>query len=321
MAHLAVDFACAFLLLGVLAETSPLSILLYNFCAFALQMPLGLIAGRYGRPLPMAAAGCLLTAAAYPFYPLPAVAVLLAGMGNALFHVGAGVAVFRLEERHCGLLGLFVSPGALGLYLGGLLSAGEAPIWLAPLLLLPIALLFLRAGRPLPGNALPPTPAASTLSKDGIPTALCLFAVVLLRSLLSLGLPLPWKAAAPGGLAFTCATVFGKALGGLCAARFGIRRAALWPLALALPLIWGCGLPLPGMLAVLLLNMSMPITLWMMAQLLAGAKGFAFGLLSFALFLGFLPGYLYPFSLPPALAAAGAALSLLLLWAALRKMP
>lgn len=150
---------------------------------------------------------------------------------------------------------------------------------------------------------------------------LCLFAVVLLRSLLSLCLPLPWKGTALGSLAFTSATVLGKALGGLCADRFGIRRAALFPLALAVPLLCGCTLPLPGALAVLLFNMSMPITLWAMARLLSGANGFAFGLLSFALFLGFLPGHLYPFLLPPALAAAGAAASLLLLWAALRKLP
>ena len=60
--------------------------------------------------------------------------------------------------------------------------------------------------------------------------------------------------------------------------------------------------------------------LWALAQLLPGAKGFAFGILTFALFLGCLPGYLHigP-ALSPAGAAAGAAVFLLLLQAALRK--
>ena len=40
-AHLAVDFACALLVWGLLAEASALHFLFYNFCAFALQMPLG----------------------------------------------------------------------------------------------------------------------------------------------------------------------------------------------------------------------------------------------------------------------------------------
>ena len=35
--------------------------------------------------------------------------------------------------------------------------------------------------------------------------------------------------------------------------------------------------------------MTMPITLWAAARLLPGCKGLAFGTLTFALFLGFLP--------------------------------
>ena len=44
--------------------------------------------------------------------------------------------------------------------------------------------------------------------------------------------------------------------------------------------------------AVLLFNMTMPITLWGAARLMPGGKGFAFGLLTFGLFLGFLPTWL-----------------------------
>ena len=47
-----------------------------------------------------------------------------------------------------------------------------------------------------------------------------------------------------------------------------------------------------GTAAVFLFNMTMPITLWAAARLIPGAKGFAFGLLTFALFLGFLPTWL-----------------------------
>ena len=41
-----------------------------------------------------------------------------------------------------------------------------------------------------------------------------------------------------------------------------------------------------------LFNMTMPVTLWAAAKLLPGGRGFAFGMLTFALFLGFLPAYL-----------------------------
>jgi len=47
-----------------------------------------------------------------------------------------------------------------------------------------------------------------------------------------------------------------------------------------------------GVLAMFLFNMTMPITLFALAKAMPGCRGFAFGLLTFALFLGFLPTYL-----------------------------
>ena len=55
---------------------------------------------------------------------------LLLGLGNALFHVGGGVDVIR-DGGKCEKLGIFVAPGAMGLYLGGLI-AGKAPWLLFP---------------------------------------------------------------------------------------------------------------------------------------------------------------------------------------------
>lgn len=318
-AHFAVDFACAFLLLRVLSGEAGRSLwfLFYNFCAFALQMPLGLLVDRRGSPMKIAAVGCLLTACAYLFSAAPLLAVLLAGSGNALFHVGAGLSVLHMGKERCGPLGLFVSPGALGLYLGALLPASRGTVLLVVVLLL-LAAGLIRQARPgvLPEDI----PFSPALSAGGLLSAVCLFSVVCLRSLLSLSLPLPWKGEGLWGLALAFFTLLGKALGGLFADRFGVRPAALWPLALSLPLLLLCSDPLPGLLAVLLLNMTMPVTLWALARLLPGAKGFAFGILTFALFLGFLPGYLHIAPvLSPAAAAAGAGASLLFLWAGLRK--
>lgn len=80
-------------------------------------------------------------------------------------------------------------------------------------------------------------------------------------------------------------------------------------------------LPLPGILAVFLFNMTMPVTLWAAARVMPGAKGFAFGLMTFALFLGFLPSWLGWPSLLAGPAGYGlmALTSLALLWFPLRK--
>ena len=99
------------------------------------------------------------------------------------------------------------------------------------------------------------------------------------------------------------------------------RRAAAATLALAAVLYLLSAFPLPGTLAVFLFNMTMPVTLWAVARVMPGAKGFGFGLLTFALFLGFLPVSLgWPSVLTgPVSCAAVTILSLALLWYALRK--
>ena len=63
LAHFWVDLSCAFLAFRFLsaAPEFTLCLLLYNFCAFALQMPLGLWADSLDRNGMLAAAGCGLT--------------------------------------------------------------------------------------------------------------------------------------------------------------------------------------------------------------------------------------------------------------------
>ena len=48
----------------------------------------------------------------------PYLAVVLAGLGNAAFHVGAGAMVLRLSPNRAAAAGLFVAPGAIGLAIG-----------------------------------------------------------------------------------------------------------------------------------------------------------------------------------------------------------
>lgn len=50
-AHFVVDFACAFMIFRIAYDSGQwlTCLLIYNFCAFALQMPIGLIADRWNR--------------------------------------------------------------------------------------------------------------------------------------------------------------------------------------------------------------------------------------------------------------------------------
>lgn len=322
LTHFWVDLSCAFLAFRFLSGSADflLCLLLYNFCAFALQMPLGLWADGLDRNGVVAAAGCGLTAAAF-LVPVPLAAAVIAGVGNALFHLGGGIDVLNTSGKRAAALGVFVSPGAVGLYVGTFWGGGTAISALLP----PVGLLILGGGilvlckRTMgalrSGNAPVETESVGGSWLPLIP----LFLVVVLRSWMGLGQSFPWKA--EWSLSLVAALALGKAAGGFLMDAVGSRRAAGWSLGLAAVLYLFSGDPIPGIFAVFLFNMTMPMTLWAAAKILPGAKGFGFGLLTFALFLGYLPVYLgWPsvFAWPWTCAAA-AALSLALLWRPLGK--
>ena len=317
--HFWVDFSCALLMFSHVSGTGEwaLCALLYNFCAFALQMPIGLLADRLGRQGRLAALGCGLVTAGWGLASLPVAAAVTAGLGNACFHVGGGVAVLRDGGDRAAPLGIFVSPGAFGIYFGTLLGRRDGfHGWVsaAGLLLFALALLLLeRREGETAAPAEPPVP-----DRDALPVLACCFLVVALRSYLGMVLAFPWKT---GGwsLALTCALVLGKGLGGFLGDRLGMVRASVLSLGLAAVLFLLSGFPLAGTAAVFLFNMTMPITLWAAARLLP--PGLAFGTLTFALFLGFLPVWLgWPVLLTGGIGyAAGALCSLALLALGLKR--
>ncbi len=317
LAHFWMDLSCALLVFRAFSGSgeAAMCLLLYNFCAFALQMPLGLLADRFGRNGVVAAAGCCLTAAAYAV-PVPVLSAASAGVGNALFHLGGGIDVLNKSGERAWALGIFVSPGALGLFVGTLWGRGaRVPLWMGPLGLLALGAAVLWTCRRLfgpelrSGNA-PVDVAGANRRWLLIP----LFLVVVLRSYMGLNQAFAWKTAWAALL--TLALALGKTAGGFAMDRFGVKRASAGSLGLAAVLYLLSALPLPGILAVFLFNMTMPVTLWAAARVMPGAKGFAFGLLTFALFLGFLPSFMgWPGLLAgPAAYSLLAAASLLLLW-------
>ena len=285
--HFLVDLACAFAMIRFVRPTGAwaVAVLLYNFFAFAGQMPLGLLADRFGNGRAFAAAGCLLAAAAYLLPGAPTLLAVIAGIGNALYHIGGGYDVLRLSDR-AGLLGVFVSPGAFGLFLGLLLGRGAFPAVVPPLLLLIAA-----AAVPLLCARTDGAGPVLDLSGDGMIALLALILVVCLRSFTGFLFSFPWKTGAWAWIFVLC-VVLGKSAGGLLYDRFGGVRTSVVTLGGAAALFLLSGHPAAGCAAVLLFNMTMPVTLRAAADLLPKAKGFSFGLLTFALFLGFLPEYM-----------------------------
>ena len=317
IAHFCVDMASAALFFGWLAKATDswLCMVLYNACAFGLQLPLGLVADRANRNLPFAATGCALVASAFLLTGSPLLCATVCGVGNGMFHVGGGLEVLNDSDK-AAPLGVFVSPGAVGLYLGTVGAAWFAAHgWAMPLVMILAGLMLLTGKGSLRSQNAPL--AIDLPRKDALPL-LCLFLVVVLRSLLGNAAFSTGELVLPGVVPVLCLAL-GKAAGGFCGDRLGLNRTAALSLGLASALLL---LPrgYATLIALFLFNMTMPLTLFEAARYLPRAKGAAFGLLTAALFVGTLPRFAgLPMSLPAWGWAALVLLSLLLLWVGLRK--
>ena len=331
--HMLVDGVCAIAMLGWFhsGEQGYLNILLYNFCAFALQMPLGILLDWLNQeslmsrrtdgkikdiPLCYAVVGTGLTLFGAFSHPV------ILGIGNALFHLGGGVDVIREDQRsgkRGKALGVFVAPGALGLFLGGLLAKGskaEYAVLLCGIVMAGLLWWLRREKRNDSGAKTVYIAEEKTLvhRETRIVIFGCL-AVVILRSYIGMAVALPWKTTVFMSLFSVCAVVAGKIAGGFLAAKFGIRKTIVLSLLLAAVCYPFCGQVAAGWLALFFFNMTMPITLYLLVSRFPKLGGFSFGLLTFGLFLGFLPVY-FECTLPMSgglLGMLGSLISLLLL--------
>ena len=332
--HFFVDAVCALSMFGWLLEGNRgyQDLLLYNFSAFALQMPVGVLldillskdrenTGGAQRRIPFlcALSGVLLTIVGTSVHPL------LAGIGNALFHVGGGVCVIA-EDFACrkrgAALGVFVAPGALGVYIGTWIAKnGTGFLELVCLIIFSLAMLLLLGVIYWIFRSGDKNRNAKSEEMTNTKVALCCFLVVIIRSYVGMAVNFTWKTETIWGTIAVLAVVFGKMAGGILAAKYHLKKVVVWSLVLA-----SCGYLFSnsvffGVAALFFFNMTMPITLYQLVCLMPELPGFSFGLLTFALFLGFLPVY---FGIDPivpgsVIGAAGSALSLLLLWTAIRR--
>jgi len=121
---------------------------------------------------------------------------------------------------------------------------------------------------------------------------ICLMITVCVRSYVGLILDFSWKSNLVLAVIAICSVVFGKMLGGIIGDKIGFKKISVISLLLSGVLfIFAFESPVLGILAILFFNMTMPITLTALSNILNNNKGFAFGLLTFALFVGAMPAF------------------------------
>lgn len=291
IAHAMVDAACIMLLLGGIDVKQDLLyyIILYNVLAFGLQLPFGCLLDRLQLPVATAIAGVVIVSSSLMLFLYPLAAIILAGIGNALFHVGGGTVALSLKPGKAAFPGLFVAPGGIGLFAGALISKlyGFYPLAFAlPLCGMGILMLIIK------------TPQVHyQVSKEKLGTTLDLAILLLLiticiRSIVGLSVEFPWKSNQVLLIILTASIALGKAFGGFMADYFGWIKIGVGGLFISsILLVFGAQSAIAGILGLFFFNLTMPVTLIAISNTLPGRPGFSFGLTTFAILAGALPTF------------------------------
>lgn len=304
IAHLLVDGVCLAALFGAGADASALmtTVMLYNTLAFTTQCLVGLWTDHTGLSKKAEPLSMLLVAAGY-FLPAPLlVRVAMIGLGNSCFHVCGGTVTLEQSRGKSSPLGVFVAPGAIGVLLGR--SFPRLGHVLAALLILFAAAIFFAYRRD--GDRKDPagpeagkTCALPDYRGDAFPgmAAALLTAAVAVRAIGGSCAEFPWNTGVATAAAMTLFVFAGKTAGGFLCDRIGAVKSSavsILPAAL-LAAFLGANMP-ASLLGQFLLNLSMPVTLWLLYKLMPKEPGLAFGLAASALWPGTLAGMMIKLS-------------------------
>jgi FSR family fosmidomycin resistance protein-like MFS transporter len=289
--HALVDAGCIMLLLGGIdvREDLLVYILLYNILAFGLQLPLGWISDRLHQPVPAAIAGVLLVSLSLMLFLYPLAAILLAGLGNALFHIGGGTIALNLKPEKAALPGVFVAPGGIGLFAGALILKlyGYHPLIFAIALLGMGALILIVRSRQVFYAA-----SKEKLGNTIELAILLLLITICIRSMVGLSVEFPWKSNQFLLVILTASIALGKSLGGFMADYFGWIKIAVGGLMISsILLVFGQQSAFAGITGLFFFNLTMPVTLVAISNMLPGRPGFSFGLTTLAIVAGVLPSF------------------------------
>lgn len=289
--HLLVDAICVGTVLSLQVmnqldnKTSGCLIVLYNLIAFGIQPILGYLCDHYQRSKTFAVLGILLTICSLLLMQSPLIVVIMLGIGNALYHIGGGIISLNTTPNKATAPGLFVAPGAIGVFVATIIS-GNLTALIAIVISLMVCMLAILLVK-FENHGIYDT-EEPFIDNKGILIIMALLLVISIRSLVGGAIVFDWQITMTMKLAALAMVVAGKALGGLLADRFGFLKTGVGGLVIAAPLLtWGMDHWVLGLLGLLFFNLTMPITLTVLANTFKKYKGFAFGLTTSALVAGY----------------------------------
>lgn len=295
--HAIIDFTCAVYMCSIVANSGLLSnamifaFITYNFFAFAFQVPLGMILDKLKIHKYIGILGTCFIILCYLMNSQNfALMVSVLGIGNALFHLEGGINVYKISNKKAYLNGVFVAPGAIGIFLGTTFANDIIIHVVLALLFISIILLFYIQRKTTESVEMPKT----HYSKKQIYLIVMLIGIsIIVRSIGGSTIAYTWKSIFIWGLIYTIGVFLGKFLGGLIGDKVGFKKTAIMALALSIPLILlGKNCYILGCIGILAFNIPMAITLTILANTLSHRIGLAIGLNTMFLFMGFILAFI-----------------------------
>ena len=277
-------------------ETVTLGFLVYNVIAFGLQPIIGYLCDTY-RKIPVEIIGFPLMVAGLLFMPAAALSIALIGLGNAFFHIAGGIDSLRNSGGKMARSGVFVSSGALGVVSGSLVgSAGVLPVLIpiGVLLLCLVLMCYIYLERLKSEDAAVVFSLTKPDLKIGVIILLAAVSIMI-RSYAGSIIPTEWRTSTLLFIFPAIGAFLGKFSGGFIADRVGAKRAAVFSLLAATVLLaFGNANPWIYLIGIILFNMSMAVTLCVIASVLPLNPGLAFGITTLALLCGNVPTFFIP---------------------------
>jgi len=292
--HAFVDASCAAMVINyyrsntvVIENLAPL-IILYDTIAFGMQPIIGFFADSTKKPILIAGSGILLLVLGMTLGDyFPVFAICLMGLGNAVFHIGGGIVSLTYKYNKAYYPGLFVAPGAIGLFCGTWLGKNEyySPIVFVLVLLIISSLLIKRE---IIYDAAPAGLKTFQIQTRLTSMAILFFLIsITIRSLIGSGIAISWKSDINLMFALVIGIASGKFAGGWLGDKFGWMITAVLSLTLsAILLSFDTNQPIWIIGGLFMFNITMPIAMVAIAGLMPGREGLAFGLNCLALLIG-----------------------------------
>lgn len=304
--HFVTEVICFFMLGRYTGDFAHLWLfaLVYDMLAFVPQAVIGYVSDKHQR-IPFGLIGLFLLAAALCLNQLPVVpyiSLVVLCLGNACTHVNGAEVTLSSSHGHLSHCAIFVSGGSFGVITGKLLSGTVLPFWILILLAataVPFVIYAQYYLRRANAEYVSPCKAFSYQNKavNGAVLILLVVFIIIVRGYMGYGIPTSWNKTVLQTVLLFCTMGVGKAMGGVLADLFGVRKIALLSASLALPfLMLGDQYIAVSLIGVMLFSMTMSITLALLVSVLPGTPGLAFGLTTIGLFLGTAPVFFFKFT-------------------------